>query len=80
MLLTHKYMQWRCPILFYFGSENDYLNLENMSTSGSLKSSQAEITALGCQHMEAEGVCTTSSDIFSFLKILVAPKAKVQKP
>lgn len=31
---THKYMQCRCPILFYFGSENDYLNLENMSTGG----------------------------------------------
>lgn len=40
MLLTHKYMQCKCPLLFYFGSENDYLNLENMSTNGPLNSRQ----------------------------------------
>lgn len=30
---THKYMQCRYPILFYFGSENDYPNKEKMSTT-----------------------------------------------
>lgn len=65
---THKYMQCRCPILFYFGSENDYVNLENMSTSGALNSRQAEITSLECQHVEEEGVLTVSSNIFKKTK------------
>lgn len=33
---THKYMQCSSPILFYFGSENDYLNKEKISTTSGL--------------------------------------------
>lgn len=40
-------MQCRCPISFYFGSENDYLNLENISTNGPLNSRQGRDHFIG---------------------------------